>query len=638
VPTTPSPRIVAGAAIIAAVVVAVAAIGTFGPGEAPSPSPSHPAGSGSLESAAAASPRVVIDAAECALAKAPTPDDPSLPPFGEGAFDPVDISPAWLRICLAGPAARSAEIAAFCVWNDGRSQVTDVEAVPARGDPLSASIDPAGGAMFLHVAGRNEGTNYASSRDPVLVDVAATAPATGAARFDLLEERPPDREASTAPGSATGTIRWDCGTAPPPRPGVSAGQVRLHLDAPIGQDVAFDVTCGWIARPTGPEVISMTSTRLVHVGAIDLSIDLEPVVSRPDASQLGVGVSDGTNETDYRPATSAIVAAFGPGGSTGTLRVVELTADGDVPPAPGAGIDGVDATAAWTCDPPAIEGPRQPADDRGDTPTRGIATLSFDPAVAPPITGPVICYLNVGDPQSVVVGEMSGSIDVGGGARVTLSDSGGDVLVGLIGADGSPAGEYRGQASQIADDALRPIRLEVGELTWSPKDPRYVPIGGAGGPRTLSLTIVATCDIASARLPGVSIGSMEVHLASGIERSWSVPAVCHWRTAAGGAQVTSAANLGPIDLDGQGLIVQAVPDLFVIVAGFGTSYGSSPRSTIQGDLAADGSSGNRTFTSFEPRRRITNVNGRIGGRGGVLAVDGSVRWDCGPPPAVIPPG
>jgi hypothetical protein len=623
--------------VLVGVVVVAMAFASLAAIRPPAPSPSGPSGSGPAPSDPP-SPKVEIDPTDCTLAKPPTADDPSLPPFGEGPFDPVDISPARLRVCLAAPAAQSAEIAGFCVWNDGRTRVTDVEALPEPRDPMSASIEPGGDAMFLHVAGRNGSTNYTASRDPILVDVEPDAPATGAARFELVAEAPSDPKASTAPESATGTIRWDCGTAPPPRPGLSAGQVRLHLDAPIGQDVAFDVTCTWVARPTGPEVISMAPRLLTPLGAIDLSIDLEPVAARPDTSQLSVGVSQGTNETDYRPVAPAIVAAFGPGGSTGTLRFIRLTADADAPPPPGADIDGVDATVSWSCDPPAVEGAIQPADDRGEHPTRGIATLTFDPPVAPPITGVVTCYLNADDPQSVPASEISGSLEVGGGARVTLSDSAGDVLIGLIGVDGVPAGEYHGQASEVADDALHPIRIDVGDLSWSPQDPRYIPLGGAGGPRSLHLTITASCDIASAHIPGITVGSMDVHLGSGLDRSWSVPAVCHWRTVGGGGRVTSAANLGPVDLDGQGLIVQAVPEVVVIVDGFGTVYGSSPRSTIRGDVAADGSSGNRTFTSFEPRRPIRNVNGRLGGRGGILAVDGSVRWDCGAPPAVVPPG
>jgi hypothetical protein len=638
VPTRRSPRLVAGAAIVGAALLVVVAVGIAGLGRATLPPPSDPPPSDASRASDAASPRVVIDSADCAMSKAPAADDPSLPPFGDGPFDPVDISPAWLRICLTGPVPRSAEVSAFCVWNDGRTRVTDVEALPKPGDPMSASISPDGDAVFLHVAGVPDGTDYVKTSQPILADIEPSAPATGAARLELQEERPPSSTATTALGTATGTMRWDCGVPPAPRPGRSTGQVRLHLDAPIDRDVTIEVSCSWDTRPTGPEVDSIATGRLAALGALQLGITIEPVLARPDQSQLGLSVSDQTNATDYRPAAPAIVAALGPGGATGTLRFIRMTADGDAPRAPGPRLDGVDATVMWACDAPAVEGPHRPADQRGDHPTRGIATLTFAPPIAPPITGPITCYLNPDDPQSVQAGEISGTIDVGGGARVTLSESAGDVLVGLVGADGTPAGEYHGTASQIADDALHPIRIEVGDLAWSPVDPRYVPLGGAAGPRSLDLTIEASCDIASAHLPGIGVGSMDVRLGSGLDRSWSVPAVCHWRIVDGGPRVTIATNLGPLDLAGQGLIVQAVPELLITVDGFGTSYGSSPRSTIAGSVATDGSSGDRTFTSFEPRRKITNVNGRIGGRGGVVAVDGSIHWDCGAPPAVVPVG
>jgi hypothetical protein len=638
VPTRPSPRFIAAVAIAIVVITVALVAGSTGLGRPSSPPPGTTVdASGSPE---LAGPSVqLIDAAECALTRTPTADDPPVPPFGDGPFDPADVTPAWLKLCLDTPVVRSDELAAFCVWNADRSRVDEVDVFGAVGQPLSVTIRTGGAVLVGFDTGAGGYRAFGTPRSPTIQETAASDGAAGASRFELTDDAV-DSAASPviAPGVARGTVRWQCGPPPAPHAGLAAGQIRLHLDAPIGADLTFDAGCRWVTGPAGPEVASLESSRSVARGGIDVGITIEPLPERPELTGVGLSISVGTDQGAYRSGTSAIVVSFEAGGAGATLRLSRMGADQDMPGRLGPGTDLIDATVTWACQPPVAPGEAIPANEQGDHATDGLATLTFVPAVVPPVRIPVTCYLSGDDPQGVPVVALSGAVDVAGGGRVVLSEQTGDVLIGLISPDGAPAGEYGGQASRSADSALGPVRIEVGDFAWLPTDPRYVPLGGAFGPRSLDLTIEATCDVASARIPRLSVGTMDVHHGSGIDRSWSVPAACRWRAGPNGPQVASAANLGPVVLDDQALIVQAVPEVLVIVDGFGTSYGSSPRSTIEGPLAADGSSGNRTFTSFEPRRRITNVNGRIGGRGGVLIVDGSVRWDCGPPPAVIPPG
>jgi hypothetical protein len=614
-------------------VAIVVVLGSIGVGRAPSPPPD------ASTSAGPAGPSVaVIDPAECALSQSPTTDEPPLPQLGDGPFDPADLSPAWLRVCMTEPVLRGDEIAAFCNWSLDRQRVEDVEAFGANGQPQTVSIGATGAISIGRDTGPEGYRSYATPRSPTIRETSSADGSVGAARFELVDASvDPAGSPAIEPPVARGTVRWQCGPPPAPRAGLSAGQISLHLDAPIGQDLAFEATCRWISRPAGPEVASLDAVRPDTHGGVDIGISIEPVPARPERTRATLSVTNGTDGGEYRSGSSVTVAAFVRSGAAGTVRLSRLTAAEELAGRIGPGLAQIDGTVTWTCQPSAAPGDSMPPDDFADEPTDGLATLTVDPAVVPLIRGRVACYLGEGDPQAVPVSALTGVFEVAGGGRLVLSADAGDVLIGLIGPDGAPAGEYRGQATRFADDALGPVRIEIDDFAWLPTDPRYVPLGGALAPRTLELTLDVGCDIASARIPGLSVGTMEVHLASGLDRSWAVPAVCRWEASDGGPRVVSVKNLGPIDLDSQGLLVQTVPDLFVIVTDFGTSYGSSALSTIRGQVAADGSSGERIFAKLEPRGRIFNANGRLGGIGGVLEVDGSVRWTCGGPPAELPP-
>jgi hypothetical protein len=633
VPPRPSPQVVAGVAGAIAIIAIAVVMAAAGLGRTVHP-PSSSSPPGQVDGSAQPS-REAIDPAVCPMTKTPAPDDPPLPQFGDGPFDPADISTAWLRLCLDRPLQRADELAAFCVWNASRTTVVGVEVLGAVGQPFSISI---GATLTIGRDAADGGYRaYRDPRAPTAWDAAADR-REGAAQFELGDQAI-DPPASPPPLAevAHGVVRWTCAAPPPPRPGLAAGQVRLHLDAPIGHDLTFDADCRWVTRPTGPEVSSISSTQIVPLGGFGVGIDIESVAARPDQARVTISGSGQDQQGEYRSGNGVIVVSFAPDGSSATLRLSRLSADPDLGFRFGPGMDQIDATVTWTCAPPAAPGAAAPADDGDARRTAGTATLTFDPAVAPPIRGPVTCFLNADDPSNVTLSGLIGTIAVGGG-RVLVKDDGGDIIVGLIGPDGAPAGEYGGQVDRFGDDALGPIRLEIGDLAWLPSDPRYTPMGGANGPRSLELTIDATCDITSARIPGLTVGSMEVRLGSGLDRSWSVPAVCRWVAGPDGPVVTSARNLGSIDLDGQVLGVLAVPEVLVVVADYGTQYGSWTDSTLVGDVAPNGAFGQRTFTAFEPRGRIFNVNGRLGGIGGVLSVDGSIRWTCGAPPATFPPG
>jgi hypothetical protein len=173
-------------------------------------------------------------------------------------------------------------------------------------------------------------------------------------------------------------------------------------------------------------------------------------------------------------------------------------------------------------------------------------------------------------------------------------------------------------------------------VAFEPKDQRYVPLGGPAAPGEISVEIDIACDLRQARVPGLTIGRLDLALASGIDRRWSVDATCSWRLRNGVPIVVQAVNAEALTIGDQTFRAYARPDL-ALISQRGARYAGLNASVIEGPVAADGSSGRLTFAGIGPRGRIMNVNDRLGGRDGVLKVDGTLSWTCGAPPNDAPP-
>lgn len=642
------------AAIIGVVLVSVGLAALAGLQSAPSDpnESSRPSTNVALPSATPRPANVVsIDPAICALERQPGPDETpvrGLDGGGDGGggdsqgFDPVEWGTGRWRLCLTGPTDLTVEGSAWCQWSAGRDEVIGVEGLKladGRGT-VSASWSVPGGFVSLVAAEAGGGTTVWSAEVAQPIDPGNSRRA-GATTISLApvandhEALPSGVTPPPAPGKATGTIRWSCGEPPAPRPGWATGQMTLHLDAPINADWTVPAVCTWVVGRTGPRVEEVTAVSLA-LGDLDLQIALHLNALFPEAQEATLAVLDRGESGEYTSSGDNVVYRLPPDAASGVLRLRRLFQQPGAAASFGGGIDTVSGVAAWSCLPPDTAG--RIRDDAGpplELRLPGTATMTFSPAALEPIRGPVTCLVNGEDPATVTLVGLDGTIPVGASAVLVHSDM--DTLrLALAGPDGLPAGEYQGSLSESRPDLLGGGLGLKAIVDWESTDPRYVPIGGPGGSRSLSVEVDVTCDVRQANLAGISFGRMDVALASGVDRAWSVDAACSWRLRNGAAVVVQVVNVGTLEFGGQTFRAYAGPDFFLLTER-GTRYGKLNGSTIEGPVAPDGSTGRLTFSAIGPRGRIMNVNSRLGGRGGPLAVDGSLAWTCGVPPAVIPP-
>jgi len=649
---TVSPGLVA--AIVGVVLVAVGLAALAGLQATPSDpnGSSRPSSNGALPSETARPANVVtIDPAVCALERQPGPDETSvrgLDGGGDGGggdsqgFDPVDWGTGRWRLCLTGPTVLALEGSAWCQWSDGRASVIGVQGLDLddRGAAIAASFSVPGGFVSLVRTENGVATTVWSAEVAQPLDPGPDG-RSGATTVSLgLVANDHDAVASGTtpsprPGNATGTIRWSCGEPPAQRPGRAEGQITLHLDAPINADWAMPAVCSWVAGQAGPRVEEVTAG-LMSLGDLDLQIALHLNALFPEAQEATLTVLDRGESGEYATSGNNIPYRLAPDAASGVLRLRGLFQQPGAMVSFGGGIDTVSGVATWSCPPPATEGRIR---DDGGPPLElrlpGTATITFSPATLEPVRGPVTCLVNGEDPAAVTLVGLDGTIPVGASAVLLHSDMG-NLRLALAGPDGLPAGEYQGSLTESRPDLLGGGLGLRAIVDWGPTDPRYAPIGGAGGSRSLSVEIDVTCDLRPANLAGISFGRMDVALASGVDRAWSVDAACSWRLRNGAAVVVQVVNVGTLEFGGQTFRAYARPDFYLLTER-GTRYGKLNGSTIEGPVAPDGSTGRLTFSAIGPRGRIMNVNNRLGGRGGPLAVDGSLAWTCGVPPAVIPP-
>jgi hypothetical protein len=104
----------------------------------------------------------------------------------------------------------------------------------------------------------------------------------------------------------------------------------------------------------------------------------------------------------------------------------------------------------------------------------------------------------------------------------------------------------------------------------------------------------------------------------------------------GVAVVTNVVNVEPMDLGGHVFRVSAGAEPRIILIPRGTALERKNASTVGGPVAANGATGDISFTGFGPRARLPSFRDRLGGAAGPELLDGSVEWDCGAQPAGIP--
>lgn len=595
---------------------------------------------------------VTIDPGVCALERQPGPDDTPVRAQDGGAdggggdsqgFDPVDWGTGRWRLCLTGPTAVQLEGSAWCEWSDGRDSVIGLEglAVGEASERFHGSASVPDGMVSLD---RMTGGTVASVWSSLVAQPLDPGldGRTGALTISLPSvPADPTTVPSGAPrpspvGDATGTIRWSCGEPPPSRPGLATGQITLHLDAPINADWTAAARCSWVVDPAGPELDEVTVDRALALGDQMVNVTIRPKARFPEAVDASIDVTDNGGSGAYASSGRLIPYRQAADGGAGLVRLRGLLAQPGGTALLRPGVDEASGFAAWTCDPPATDGPAQ---DDGNPPVEitvpGTATLSFSPPVSEPIRGAVRCQITAEDLGGITLTGIDGAVPVGAGAILVHADQG-ELRLALAGADGLPAGEYQGPLTEIRSDVLFGDLGMRATADWESRDPRYVPIGGPAAPRSLSVSVDVTCDVRQAHIPGLTLGTLDLTLGSGIDRTWSIVAACSWRLRDGAPVVVQAVNAERLVIGEQTFRTYARPELF-LASERGTRYGRLRASVLDGSAAPDGSTGSFTFTDFGPIGRITNINDRLGGRDGPLKVSGSIAWSCGQAPANAPP-
>jgi hypothetical protein len=154
--------------------------------------------------------------AACELSQQPGPDD--VPDTG-GETDTSDQGGGRWRVCLEVPLAVSAEASAWCLWDEGRTTVTEISGLPASNGTVDydAWLSFVESAFEFHATDTAHGglvANYTNDLGPVHVALDADGRG-GIARFDVGQRADPEAAPPTgAPSRYGGVLRWRCGDAP----------------------------------------------------------------------------------------------------------------------------------------------------------------------------------------------------------------------------------------------------------------------------------------------------------------------------------------------------------------------------------------------------------------------------------------
>ena len=583
-------------------------------------------------------------AADCRVEQQPGPDDAPPAAAGGDAIDLTDQGAGRLRLCLAGPNPVSVEGTAWCTWTDDRTAVRAVAGHPVDvegGGKLEGSFDLDRGEAFVGgtTASGEVGTWSSEAIQPAIE--ASDDGLTGAAGIHVEPWLDPENPPAVRPSDVDGTIAWACGPAPAPRGGRSTGQLTVRLDAPVSVTKVVRASCSWLVGDAGPYMDSLQVDQdLFRVGNNPVSISINPDNEHPDRAMVEVSSTTDTGGALYASNSQLISIAQARDASSGVLRLRHLAIQGNSDERLVPGADELSGVARWSCPPPAVPGETIAGSDPGDPPDEhpGRATVTLDPAVAGPVHGEVTCTYEQGNASYVRLVGLNGSFE-SIDRRFELRWESGEIVLAVVSLDGMPLGEYVGQVNRIGDDVLRgPLLIEVNDFAFEPTDSIYVPLGGPDAPRSVALSIVITCDVDPARLPGWTLGRLELSIGSGVDRTWTAEVACNWKLSGGKPIVAGVTSRGGLDFNGQQFRVETLPDLVLITTTHTTVYQVLPSSTLTGSITADGRSGEQTFTGLGLRGRQPSIYGRLGGKDGPEAIDGKVAWSCGEPPTTFPPG
>jgi hypothetical protein len=493
----------AGIAGVALVVVGLAVL----VGTQPVAPQSSPPGPSSPTPDLPSSDAALIGASVCALQRQPGPDDHA-PGGGGDLMDVADYGGGRWRMCLDAPVSVVAEGTAWCIWNDDRTAVLEVNGLPVDvggGTKIDGSVQIRQPQAHVALTSANgDVTSYVDHGHRSRVEP-ANGGTSGAAAFALDQYVDPEHPPALKPPGVSGTIRWACGQPPAPRPGRAVGAVQLQLDVPVGHAWQVATRCDWVSTAAGPRVVNV-ETSPPDIDFNDRFVGVQVEMSG-DAPTVAIWIDEHDQGGSYASTAPEFVIplAIAGDGSSGQVRIRHLPMDSGVTVAIVPGADEVSGIVSWTCRPPAAPGPKGqprpapgPAADPGMLVVSGHATVTVDPPVTGPIDTPVTCLIDTSDPAYLRVAELTATFGADG-RTVRLSSDGGRILLILISQDGSPHGEYIGQITRIGDQADRgPLVVGAPEVAFEPIDPRYVPFDGPSGPRTIGVQIDYACDVAPA--------------------------------------------------------------------------------------------------------------------------------------------
>ena len=152
----------------------------------------------------------------CALSQQPGPGDA---PEAGGETDTSDMGGGRWRVCLEVPLTVAAEASAWCLWDEGRTTVTEITGLPASNGTVDydAWLSFVQSRFEFHATDTAHGgliANYTNDLGPVHVVLDADGRG-GIARFDVGQAADPEAAPPTgAPARYGGVLRWRCGDAP----------------------------------------------------------------------------------------------------------------------------------------------------------------------------------------------------------------------------------------------------------------------------------------------------------------------------------------------------------------------------------------------------------------------------------------
>lgn len=488
-------RWTAAAALVLIVVVggAYAALGNLGGG---------PSGSGPIVETPEPTPEPpLLDEAAC-----PIPDPGAVVQLVEstGGSDP-DASGGRLAMCDRLGQPLDAASVLTCVWSADRSHVRIVSG--------TAGVDPAIAAYFeIQFAAQQppqltvlrSGVAFRSA-DPQRVGGNAPNSSRGVLGFrDVPALVGPT--GSPNPDSTEGIVRWACDMPPAPIPGEAAGTVRLTLDGFAAAQLVAEATCRWVGQDGEAILFSMdTYTTALRVSGIEAGVSIHRnALGAHELPEVDFSLTDPADGSGRQVTGSWLFPlALSPDQGAGTLRFRGFTTDvGRKPDLP----DIKSGVVSWRCDPPLVAAPPEPEgyEPHEKPPTRlGTGTIRLGNPLDDDLPATVTCTIRNPDPANPDAGITTPQIDAirmeatYQGERLILLSEGGSMVLERLGNGGSLLGEYVAVDPpgtwgwQDADAG--PHRVGMGRLAFEPTDPRYVPLGGPGGPEKFELAVTVHC-------------------------------------------------------------------------------------------------------------------------------------------------